>query len=279
MAESAHYTHTIEGELQSLSRTGLGQHTSPGIIRWISRSIFFGATRRLAQAELALLFSATERPLEELRTIHRDLLPGDHADFPAVVLTDSGPNWKSERIHYVEDWHALELAAGYFPAACELRRAMLDWTSARRIAWPWFLDGALLNLVLGRPTSWSYPGSMCVAKAKRYGAAAGEPWAIVPMPAPRLDGYEPLAETRSEYLDRQLARLKAYCDARERLLGPAGLPASASRRRRSGTAWVAVDWFVRNRIQGERQEAIAEDSKVTSERISTGITEIENLLT
>jgi len=275
----------IAAEIDRLGKLGLGTVTDPQTRTWALRTIFFWVTDQKARPTIDELHAHCRDPFEDLRRTGKELLPLDHADFPPVIIRTVTDRSVTERLHYVQNWASLCLAAEHFRCAAELRTRLSNWASERNLAVEWFLDSAYLMLCVAAGSTgirpWSYGGSFAVVQGGlRVGGPIGEQLLRLKSskPVPVLRYYNPAVQDRNEYLRGAEKQLQLYCDAVEGEFRQAGFEPTIRKRQRSGPQWMHVEWFVRNRIELWPQTRIAAEYRVTEDVVSKAVRKVAELL-
>jgi hypothetical protein len=201
----------------------------------------------------------------------REILPGDHSDYPALVIREVLPNNAGRlRRHYVTDWSSLKLAAEHFEEAKDLITAISNWSVARHMMADWFLDSVLRNLcvwgkirgaVKGLP--WSYAGVLAGGESQRVGPDAQRlhGWGALDhqIDVPVVKPYNPSTQTRAEHQRELQLELNRYYAKQEDLFTAAGFKKTASKRARaSKDPWLHFDWFIQYQIQERSGSEIAQ---------------------
>ena len=269
---------SVAENIDRLGKLGLGSVTEPQTRTWALRTIFFWVTDQKARPTIDALAASCRAPFSELRKISKEILPHDHSDFPALVITAITEESVTWRAHDVRDWSSLCVAAQHFPSADDLRTTIWNWAAERNLAVEWFLDAAYLMLCIGAAfpgaCPWSYGGTYGIAPG---GLRAGGPIAgqllrlesSKPLPVPR--SYNPAVQDRDEYLLAVQEQFQDYCKAVEGEFRHAGFEPTIRKRQRSGPRWMHVEWFVRNRIDLWPQTRIAVNYRVSEDVVSKAV--------
>ena len=278
-------TNPVAAEIDRLGKLGLGTVTDPQTRTWALRTIFFELTNKKARSTIDELAALSREPLAELKRIGKELLPLDHADFPALIIETRSDRCVTRRIHYVRDWASLSIAAEHFPAAEKLRTTILDWAFKRNLDTEWFLDATYLMLCIAAGSNgicpWSYGGAFGVVQGglRVGGPIGGQLLRLRTSRAlPILRPYNPAVQDRDEYLRGVQKQFQLYCDEVEREFRQAGFEPTIRKRQRSGPRWMHVEWFVRNRIELWPQTQIATKYRVTEDVVSKAVRRTAELL-
>jgi hypothetical protein len=267
----AAYVKGIPRRLEDRGELGLGAMTHPETECWIARSILF---RRMEKALVKELRSLRDNSLPHYRALlhrGRETLPGDHSDFPAMVIREMLPN-NAERLrrHYVTDWSSLKQAAEHYKEAKDLSTTISNWSVARYMMADWFLDSILGNLCVWskirgavKVLPWSYAGVLAGGESHRVGPDAQRlhGWGALDhqIDVPVVKPYNPSTQTREEHQREVQVALNRYHAKQEDLFAAAGFENTISKRARaSKDPWLHFDWFIQYQIQERSGSEIAQ---------------------
>jgi hypothetical protein len=284
----------IPARLAELGKLGLGTMTHPEIACWVARVILFERMEKMLGEDLRDLRKSALPLYVALYARGRQMLPGDHSDFPVLVIRDVlADNSERTRRHSVESWSSLCEAAEHFPVAKRLVTAVSLWSEARRMTADWFLDSILGNLRVWRirgkvePLPWSYRGGLAGGEHRRVGPDAQRVhgWGTLDhvIPVPVVTPYNPTAQTREEHKLELQSDLEGYYAAQEALFAAEGFQRTVRKRKRAGTdLWLHVEWFIEHQMRGRSGSEIAEkyqrEQGITVDAILRAVRELVSTL-
>lgn len=252
--------------IEELPGLGLGSLSSQKIATEIARAHFYDRLNSIARKELGALWLETMPAYRALVSVGKKQVPKYASDFPYVVLRTegvdegTGAEWKRDEIVDILRWTDLQKAAELIPEAARLREQIHDWVVAKNLDTDWFAEQLWRWIVVNasKPNSTELIpmglfGTFSVHKGQRFFTSS--PAGISNMDAtpdnmpprfkvsvPMLRPYNPLGESRDEYLSPIFRELEAYCAAVEgqyRKLGFTKL--------QQATLW-HLDWFVQYQV-------------------------------
>jgi hypothetical protein len=264
----------IAERLEEFGKLGLGTMVHPETACWCARSILFLHMEKTLADDLQELRDSSLPLYRALLERGRKMLPGDHSDFPAMVIQDVLPNNATRaRLHYVQSWASLKQAAEHSTAAKELMTAVSEWTGARHMIEDWFLDSILGNLCVwckspeaGMTLRWSYTGSLAEGKDHRVGPDAKRlhGWGTLDhrLAVPAVKPYNPSTQTRVEYQRELQLEFDRYCALQEDVFAEAEFEQTVRKRARtSDSPSLHFDWFIEYQIQERSGPQIAQKYK------------------
>jgi hypothetical protein len=285
--------------LAELPGLGFGSMSAGEISAWIARTVLFRRMTQIANEDIIELRDRCIDPYVRLLTDGNLALPRFRSDIARLVIRKPTSTGYREILVTLSEWSHVEEAAPYDSTVLELRSSVLNWAAERHIVADWMLEACWRNITIwgllgdrSDKPNWDFSSFLMDQDGQKSASGIGLPNTrkifpdrlpaelLAPVPNPRP--YNPIAETRGQYLKRVQAEFKNHCDRQEEAYSRLGFSRTRPFRG-SGTpmAWKYIDWFIHYQIQKLTCGDIAArlgDSSIDDSTVYKGLKSVEGVL-
>jgi hypothetical protein len=256
-----------------LTGLGLGEMSSAPIEAAVARGLFLTRLSIRGSAALNELWSKVSPPYDDLWRICVTRFPNERFDYPMVSINTETEEFIVDELCLMNRWAELVKAAKAIPSAARIVQEVEQWLNRRHLQADWMRESIWSWIVVNKAKHKSDPaadgllvGTFATRGRQRFIAfphlgpgtiGADPPSTAGPYQAavPTLRPYNPLAETRADYLNEMANEVRKYASAQESTLKKFGFKKTKRVAKRH------IDWFVDYQVLNKSQGEIAQAQK------------------